>query len=35
MKELAAAQRARNRWMGVVALLLAGLIVLLLWERVG
>jgi ubiquinone biosynthesis protein len=33
MKDLAAAQRTRNRWMAVVALLLAVIAVLLLWER--
>jgi ubiquinone biosynthesis protein len=31
-RELAAAQTARNRWLAVVAALLAGIIVLLLWQ---
>ncbi len=32
LKDLAAAQRARNRWLGVVAALLAGVIAVLLWH---
>jgi ubiquinone biosynthesis protein len=34
LKELAAAQRGRNRWLGVYAVLFAALIALLLWYRV-
>jgi ubiquinone biosynthesis protein len=34
LKELAAAQRGRNRWMGVCAVLLAALIGLVLWHRI-
>jgi ubiquinone biosynthesis protein len=34
LKELAAAQRGRNRWLGVCAVLLAALVGLLLWHRI-
>jgi ubiquinone biosynthesis protein len=33
LKALAAAQRTRNRWLGLISLLLAAVVVLLLWQR--
>jgi ubiquinone biosynthesis protein len=33
LKALALAQQSRNRWLGVIALLLTGVVVLLLWQR--
>jgi len=33
-RELAAAQRTQNRWLALVAVLLAGVIAILLWQSV-
>ena len=35
MHALAAAQRARNRWLAVVAVLLAAIVGMLLWQHAG